>query len=179
MGQKHWIYFTLLGTTAWKHVRHVPQGLKWHKATDQLTGTDVYGDPKVITQPWSLDWSKLEYSEFLFSSGACKHWAVIRKEDLIGEDGDKWYSNADVDIQVSSVNSTPYKAKMSEGKDIQKIHGLASGTMELLEVLSMLHHIIILIIFIILIFFPQVEVNSDYVILCSTSYFILRYECIH
>ena len=116
MGQKHLIYFTLLETTAWKHVQHVPQGLKWHKATDKLMGTDVYGDPKVMTQPWSLDWSKLEYSEFLLSSGDCKHWAVIRKEDLIGEDGDKWYSNADVDIQVSSVSSTPYKAKMYRRK---------------------------------------------------------------
>ena len=27
----------------WTLVRHVPAGNTWHKATDQLRGTDVYG----------------------------------------------------------------------------------------------------------------------------------------
>ena len=47
----------------WKLVRHVPEGTTWHLATDQLGGTDVYGDPNDLSQAFSIDWSSEEYTE--------------------------------------------------------------------------------------------------------------------
>ena len=37
----------------WTHVRHVPAGFNWHPATDQLQGTDVYGNKYEPNEPWS------------------------------------------------------------------------------------------------------------------------------
>ena len=98
-------------------VRHVPQGSKWHKARDHLKGTEVYGDPQDMSKEWSVDWSQFtKFTEFLFSSGDFQHWAIIRKTDLIGDDGEKWYSNKDVAVQVSSISCIPYKARMYRRK---------------------------------------------------------------
>ena len=93
-------------------VRHVPQSSKWHKATDLLKGTEVYGDPQDMTKEWSVSWSQDDFNEFLFASGDFQHWAIIKKSDLIGDDGEKFFGHADVAIQLSSINCVPYKAKM-------------------------------------------------------------------
>jgi len=97
-------------------VRHVPQGAIWHEATDRLRGTDVYGDPKCMSEPWSVYWESEQFNEFLFASGDFKNWAIIRKSDLIGDDGEKWYSNTNIDIQLSSKSCLPYKAQMYRRK---------------------------------------------------------------
>ena len=47
----------------WKLVRHVPQGGTWHPATDKMEGTDVYGNPDDMSQPWSINWSSEKYTE--------------------------------------------------------------------------------------------------------------------
>jgi len=94
----------------------VPQGASWHEATDRLRGTDVYGNPQYMSEPWSVYWNSDHFNEFLFASGDFKNWAIIRKSDLVGEDGEKYYSNVDIDIQLSSVSCQPYKAKMYRRK---------------------------------------------------------------
>ena len=65
-----------------------------------------------MSQQWSVSWTNEQFSEFLFSTGDFKHWLIVRKTDLIGDDGEKWYSNEDVEIQASSISCVPYKAKM-------------------------------------------------------------------
>ena len=57
----------------WKLVRHVPQGTTWHLATDQLTGTDVYGDPNDMSQAFSIDWSNEEYTEVCYRKLSILH----------------------------------------------------------------------------------------------------------
>ena len=49
--------------TSWRLVRHVPEGNKWHPATDQLKGTDVYGDKNDKSQPFSVKWDTEEYDQ--------------------------------------------------------------------------------------------------------------------
>ena len=42
-------------TCDWKKVRHLPNGSRtWHKAVDQLKGTEVYGDPTDVSAEWSI-----------------------------------------------------------------------------------------------------------------------------
>ena len=47
----------------WQHVRHVPGGESWHPATDQMRGTDVYGDPTDKTKPFSIKWDTVDYDQ--------------------------------------------------------------------------------------------------------------------
>ena len=45
-------------------MRHVPEGEEWHKATDQLRGTDVYGDPDIgLGTQFSLRFDKEGYNQ--------------------------------------------------------------------------------------------------------------------
>ena len=53
----------------WKLVRHVPQGGTWHPATDKMMGTDVYGNPDDMSQPWSINWSSEKYTEVNINKG--------------------------------------------------------------------------------------------------------------
>jgi len=93
--------------SGWKLVRHVPAGNRWHPATDQLTGTDVYGakgDAK-SSKAWSIKFSGDKFSEFLFSTGDCKKWLIAKKSQVIG-----WYANGKRQIVKSSTSSKPYTA---------------------------------------------------------------------
>ena len=45
-------------------MRHVPEGEEWHKATDQLRGTDVYGDPDIgLGTQFSLRFDTEDYNQ--------------------------------------------------------------------------------------------------------------------
>ena len=74
----------------WTLVRHAPGGFtKWHPATDNLAGTDEYGDPS--TGPMSrLAWSipfetaVMGYDEFLFTTGDCSKWLITKKTEVEG-----------------------------------------------------------------------------------------------
>ena len=65
-----------------------------------------------MSQEWSVSWTNEQFSEFLFSSGDFKHWMIVSKKDLIGDDGEKWYANEDVEVQASSISCAPYNSKM-------------------------------------------------------------------
>ena len=73
----------------WTLVRHVPGGSsKWHPATDNLAGTDVYGDSTtgpMSGEAWSIPFelSVNNYDEFLFVSGDCLHWLIAKKDVVI------------------------------------------------------------------------------------------------
>jgi hypothetical protein len=57
--------------TDWKLVRHVPAGNTWHPATDQLRGTDQYGDPNT-DQAFSIRFDDDTFTNFLFATGDCE-----------------------------------------------------------------------------------------------------------
>merc|ERR1711988_1373993 len=81
-------------------------GNHWYPATDQLRGTDVYGQKG--SHSWSINFNSAVpgYNEFLFATGDCKKWLVAKKSSVMG-----WYSNSHRTIQASSTNSRPYSAR--------------------------------------------------------------------
>ena len=81
----------LLDEGGWTLVRHAPGGVNtWHPATDNLVGTEVYGDyttGPMSRRPWSIDFELAVpvFDEYLFSSGDCTIWLVAKKQDVIGD----------------------------------------------------------------------------------------------
>ena len=47
----------------------------------------------------------------MFSTGNCKHWLIVSKDDIIGLDGKKYYRNGLISIVASSSSGEPYSAK--------------------------------------------------------------------
>ncbi len=54
-------------------MRRVKQGQVWHQATDNLAGIDTYGTYGTPTSDFSfsLAWSALSFTKFLFMTGIC------------------------------------------------------------------------------------------------------------
>ena len=48
----------------------------------------------------------------------CDHWLVVNKEDIIGESGEKFYSNKLVRIVGSSVSGESYTARWYRRKGV-------------------------------------------------------------
>jgi len=90
---------TPLSTEGWTPVRHTPKGNNWHKATDQLRGTEVYGSSGNNTVQWSIEFETAVpgYNEFLFATGDKELWLMATKAQVIG-----YYSNAPRIIMKSS-----------------------------------------------------------------------------
>ena len=60
--------------SSWSLVRHVPQGKQWHKATDQLMGTDVYGDPAMgLGTQFSVVFDNEDYNQVITRLILCTH----------------------------------------------------------------------------------------------------------
>ncbi len=89
-------------------MRHTNKA-KWHQATDQLTGRDVYGsdigNPLSDTQ-WSVKFDDKDFNQFLFATGDCTRWLIANKGDVYG-----YYSNEERVIQKSWSTNTEYKAR--------------------------------------------------------------------
>merc|ERR1711990_806955 len=95
----------------WEMVRHQPKGSKWGPATDQLAGTDVYGNPDDDSKPWSVKFADKDFEEFLFATGDMKKWAVMEKDVVLG-----WYANQQRKIEHSSLNANGHTAAMYRRK---------------------------------------------------------------
>ena len=93
----------------WKLVRHVPAGSRWHKATDRLRGTEVYGTPCGATcgQEWSIRFDNDNFNQFLFATGDESKWLIADKQVVTGG----WYTNEQRLVYKSSTNSNSYKAR--------------------------------------------------------------------
>ena len=94
----------------WHLVRHAPPGDRWHGASDNLAGTDEYGDPAggpTGAEEWSVKFDETPHNQFLFMTGDCLKWLIATKEAVLGES----YSDALRDIVMSSKSENPYKAK--------------------------------------------------------------------
>ena len=100
--------------SGWKLVRHVPASAKaWHPATDQLRGTDVYGDPSNPNTAWSITFNKTSFNQFLFATGDGEKWLITTKEQVTGS----FYENEDRQILKSSKQNSPYTVKWYRRKD--------------------------------------------------------------
>ena len=96
----------------WKEVRHVVQGTRWHKATDQLRGTDSYGTPYKETSNWSIPFADDDFSEFLFMTSNGKYWMVMEKNEVLGS----YYSNEPKNVPKSSLSCSLITPKMYRRK---------------------------------------------------------------
>ena len=93
----------------WTLVRHVPAGNVWHKATDQLRGTDVYGTPcgSMCKQEWSIRFDNKNFNQFLFATGDESKWLIADKDVVTGG----YYANDPRLIYKSSTNANSYSAR--------------------------------------------------------------------
>lgn len=91
----------------WSLVRHVPTGNTWHRANDNLLGSETYGVPcgPTCKTAWSTRWEDLDVEELLFSSGDCDSWLVVNAAQI--------YANFD--------NENKYIVNSSNGKGNQAI----------------------------------------------------------
>jgi len=96
----------ILSGDPWRLVRHVPEGIVWHPATDGLLGTDVYGDPKNMEKPFSIKFG--DFNQFLFETEDLTMWLIVNKTELIGENGEKFYDYIRIPVIASSKSCSPY-----------------------------------------------------------------------
>ena len=47
----------------------------------------------------------------MFASGDLAHWLIVKKEEIIGSDGEKWYSNQAIPVLMSSSSCKSYAAR--------------------------------------------------------------------
>ena len=90
-------------------MRHVPAGNNWHKATDNLAGTEEYGDPRDgpdSTQAWSIKFDEAIFDQFLFSTGDCSKWLITTWQAVRAPAADEPRQ-----IIKSSTSADPYTAK--------------------------------------------------------------------
>ena len=78
---------------------------------DQLRGTEEYGNPNDKNEAFSIMFDQEDFNEFLFSTGDCEKWLIARKDQVIGENGDAFYTNEERNIMKSSTSESSYKAK--------------------------------------------------------------------
>jgi len=99
-------------TNGWQLVRHTPP-THWHPATDQMRGTEVYGTPgdENATLAWSTGWDLSDVDRFMFASVDLQFWLIVKKVDIVGEDGNLYYNNGEVAIVASSSNPEPHTAR--------------------------------------------------------------------
>ena len=92
----------------WTLGRHVPAGTRWHKATDQLEGTDVYGTRcgANCDTEWSIKFNSDDFDQFLFATGDELKWLIAGKSAVFGN-----YNNAARLIYKSSTKSDSYTAR--------------------------------------------------------------------
>lgn len=91
----------------WELVRHQPALTQWGPATDQLSGSDVFGDSSDDSQPWTVKFDDKDFSEFLFATGDLQVWMVMEKDEVLD-----WYANQQRSIEASSSNANEHSAAM-------------------------------------------------------------------
>ena len=74
---------------------------------------EPYGDPSDFSQPWSLKWHKRDYDQIMFATGDFKHWMIVSRDDLIGNNDRKYYRNEPILVESSSEQCDPYYCEIS------------------------------------------------------------------
>ena len=93
----------------WQLVRHVPSGGAWHRATDHLSGTAVYGKPcgGVCDKEWSVRFDNIPFNQFMFAAGDDSKWIIIGRTQVQGN------SYTDRLVYKSSLNQLAHKVEIN------------------------------------------------------------------
>ena len=101
------------GVNGWRLVRFLPDGLaSAFSSTDNLVGTDVYGDPTDFATEWSIEFQSGGYDQYLFVGGSFVDWLILNKTEFIPLDGSY---NEVINAVKSSVNPNPHTVKAGTG----------------------------------------------------------------
>lgn len=93
----------------WKLVRYLNNGMNAaFKSTDNLIGTDVYGNKDDFTKQWSIEFQSGNYDEYLFVGGNFEDWIIIHKDEFIPLNGS--YNNY-ITALKSSINDNEHLVK--------------------------------------------------------------------
>jgi hypothetical protein len=93
----------------WKLVRYLHNGMNAaFKSTDNLVGTDVYGNKYDFTTQWSIEFQSGNYDEYLFVGGNFEDWIIIHKDEFIPLNGS--YNNY-ITALKSSINDNEHLVK--------------------------------------------------------------------
>ena len=93
----------------WKLVRYLHNGMNAaFKSTDNLVGTDVYGNKDDFTKQWSIEFQSGNYYEYLFVGGNFEDWIIIHKDEFIPLNGS--YNNY-INALKSSINDNEHLVK--------------------------------------------------------------------
>ena len=104
---------TATGVNGWRIVRFLPDGLvSAFSSTDNLVGTDVYGDSTDFTTEWSIEFQSGGYDQYLFVGGSFVDWLILNKTEFIPLDGSY---NEVINAVKSSVNPNPHTVKAGTG----------------------------------------------------------------
>ena len=101
------------GVNGWRIVRFLPDGLaSAFSSTDNLVGTDVYGNSTDFTTEWSIEFQSGGYDQYLFVGGSFVDWLILNKTEFIPLDGSY---NEVINAVKSSVNPNPHTVKAATG----------------------------------------------------------------
>ena len=111
---------------AWELVRRVKPGNQWHPSTDNLQGTDVYGEfvnDSTADATFSIAFNIEEVEDFLFITGDHQKWVIASVEAVLGARDEnsgefQGYSGQNRDIKMSSISSEPYQALWYNRKSV-------------------------------------------------------------
>ena len=86
----------------WKLKRYLPKdSTSWHPATDQLTGTDVYGTEGDNTMAWAIEFAGEIFDQFLFMTNDLQNYVI---HDKIIFDPGIWFTGEIKDNIRSSIS---------------------------------------------------------------------------
>ena len=95
--------------SGWQLVRHAPPGKIWHWATDNLLGTDVYGNyvpDMMASSAFSVAFQDKRFNEFLFMTGDQSVWLRAPSLSVYGS-----YTSKPRSITCSSGRTGSYQAR--------------------------------------------------------------------
>ena len=74
------ITFEKKGICGWIQTRHLPESSPtWYPSTDQMAGTDVFGDPSDSTQAWGIKFDHLTFDQVMFTTNNIQHFTLMAK----------------------------------------------------------------------------------------------------
>ena len=91
--------------------RHRGLRVKHNTICSFLNGTHRTPGDENATLAWSTGWDLSDVDRFMFASVDLQFWLIVKKVDIVGEDGNLYYNNGEVAIVASSSNPEPHTAR--------------------------------------------------------------------
>ena len=97
-----------INTCDFRLVRHLPvESPTWFKATDQLRGDEVYGDPTDQTSEWSIQFSKMYFNQFAFATADLSQFIIASNDEILNQG---FYDGTKLNFLSSSDQQSPYES---------------------------------------------------------------------